>query len=324
VYSLRLNKPLLIRSQDDQRPIIQLVLPLAFRPSRVAGANADDQRQLDALMNSLTVRLEGIYLARGMDFPADEAIITRLALNSLELVGCTLEPGGFHYFNDKKLSPILPSVRLREPYGFGTEEEEREFKQTPEIILSRTITGPLLIDEDYRLCLHDSIVDAGHGVDETNPTFYAVADASGKNYGAPTRINGVTLLGRVRVASITGSGGIFVHFLDVRDIQTGCLKFCYFSGEDEDQLPQNHACVKGIDSAEKIPAALGFVTETFGAPSYCQLALDCDVRIRERGPNDDAMGAYGFLSEAHKWRNLQIRFREFMPVSIKPLLIPIT
>ena len=46
--------------------------------------------------------------------------------------------------------------------------------------------------------------------------------------------------------------------------------------------------------------------------------------IRTRGPQNDAMGAFNFLLEAHRWTNLQIRFREFMPVGIKPLLIPLT
>jgi hypothetical protein len=69
---------------------------------------------------------------------------------------------------------------------------------------------------------------------------------------------------------------------------------------------------------------LEFTSEFFGDAAYGQLAAMTDFRIRERGPNDDAMGAFGFLLEAHKWRNLQIRFREFMPVGIRPLLIPVT
>ena len=54
------------------------------------------------------------------------------------------------------------------------------------------------------------------------------------------------------------------------------------------------------------------------------LIKETDRRIREQGPQDDAMGAFGFLLEAHKRRNLQIRFREFMPVGVRPLLIPVT
>ena len=59
-------------------------------------------------------------------------------------------------------------------------------------------------------------------------------------------------------------------------------------------------------------------------PDSQELALSTDFRVRERGPNDDAMGCFGFLLEAHKWRNLQIRYREFMPVGVRPLLIPVT
>ena len=36
------------------------------------------------------------------------------------------------------------------------------------------------------------------------------------------------------------------------------------------------------------------------------------------------MGAFGFLLEAHRWHNLQIRIREFMPVGVRPLVVPVT
>jgi hypothetical protein len=128
----------------------------------------------------------------------------------------------------------------------------------------------------------------------------------------------------MRVESIDGRGGIWVHALEVLNNQIGCLKFSYFSGELLDRLPPSHACVKGMDAAGNTLAQLQFVSEVFGNPAYGQLANTTDQRIREQGPQDDAMGAFGFLFEAHKWRNLQIRFREFMPVGIRPLLIPVT
>lgn len=46
--------------------------------------------------------------------------------------------------------------------------------------------------------------------------------------------------------------------------------------------------------------------------------------MRELGPDDDAMGATGFLRDAHKWINLQVRLREFMPVGVRPLVVPVT
>jgi hypothetical protein len=36
------------------------------------------------------------------------------------------------------------------------------------------------------------------------------------------------------------------------------------------------------------------------------------------------MGAFNFLLNTHKWKNLQIRFREFMPVDVRPLIVPVT
>ena len=60
------------------------------------------------------------------------------------------------------------------------------------------------------------------------------------------------------------------------------------------------------------------------AMSARMAAPPSDQAILERGPDNDQMGAFGFQTEAHKWRNLQIRFREFMPVGVRPLLIPVT
>jgi hypothetical protein len=36
------------------------------------------------------------------------------------------------------------------------------------------------------------------------------------------------------------------------------------------------------------------------------------------------MGAFGFELEAHKWANLQVRLREFMPVGVRPLVVTVT
>jgi len=318
---LKLNRSLVIRAADNQRPVIELAQPLRFRPANVSGASPQQQNEFDALMSTLTVRLEGLYLTRGENFPAGEPLIARAALNRLEIIGCTLDPGGFKSIHGDRTS-IFTSMRLKDPYGFTTDAaEESAFNQIPEIIVSRSIAGPLLIDPGYRLDLTDSVIDAGQGGDDQADKF-AVTQASDPNplhgWGPATRVSGVTVFGRMRVESVDGSGGIWVHALEAMNNQIGCIKFSYVSGEAEDRLPPNHGCVKGTE------AVLRFNSEIFGEPAYGQLALSSDFRIRERGPNDDAMGAFGFLLEAHKWRNLQIRYREFMPVGIRPLLIPVT
>jgi hypothetical protein len=130
-------------------------------------------------------------------------------------------------------------------------------------------------------------------------------------------VRGAHFFGRVRVAEAIGSGALFVHRLEVWNHQRGCLKHSYFSG-DGDRLPPYFACVFAAD------APLAFTSTWFGDPGYGQLARGTDFRIRARGPGDDAMGAFGFLLDAHKWANLGIRLREFMPVGVRPLPIAVT
>jgi hypothetical protein len=127
----------------------------------------------------------------------------------------------------------------------------------------------------------------------------------------------VTCFGPVRVREVGGSGGIFVHRFEVLDNQHGCIKWSWFSGE-ADRLPPNHFCVRAPE------ARLAFTSEWFNDPGIAQLARVTDRRVRTLGPNDDEMGAFGFLLNAHKWTNLQVRLREFMPLGVRPLVIPVT
>jgi len=315
--NLLVNRPLVIRAGDDQRPIVELAQPLRIRPIQ----NFDATK-----LSGLTVRLEGLYLTRGATFPPNVAgghtdpLIARAAVNALEIIGCTLDPAGYKSVHGDR-QPILTSIQLDDSYEFTNAIEESAFNQIPNVVLQQTISGPLLIDSVYRLDLRDSIIDGGQGVDDTSLNKFAVSSASGdpaKGWGPPTQLRGVTVFGRMRVESIEARGGIWVHALEVLDNQRGCIKFSYFSGEPADRIPQNHACVKGTE------AQLRFRSEIFGEPDYAQLAPSTDYRISEQGPNEDAMGAFGFLLEAHKWSNLRIRFREFMPVGVRPLLIPVT
>ena len=308
--AMRLNSPLLIRAADGHRPIVLLTAPLRFRPTTPG----------DPTVRDLTVRFEGIYLGRAPGFPAGEPLIARAAVARLELLGCTLDPGG-HRRRDATFSraPLWPALRLAVPYGFANAADEAAFAPTPDVVVQQSLVGALLLDAGYRLTAKDSVVDAGAGVGVAPADRFAIGPATGApaGYGAPLAVDGLTAFGRVRVAEVSGAGGIFVHRLEALNDQKGCLKFSYVSG-DGDRLPAHHACVSGPG------AKLAFTSEWFNEPGYGQLARATDPRIRARGPGDDAMGAFGFLLEAHKWTNLQIRLREFMPVGVRPVVVPIT
>ncbi len=310
--NVRLAGPLVIRAADGQRPIVKLKRPLRFRPLHADKASG------------ATLRLQGLYITRDESFQPSEPLIARAALDSLEIVDCTLDPGGSRELDGTAQGTrrrIRASLHLRKPYGFHEPADEKAFAQaqTPRVILQHSIAGPLLIDGGYRLSLTNSIVDAGKGVGDDPEDSFAISSATDPTdgWGPPAEVRGLTVFGRMRVESINGRGGVWLHALQVLDNQRGCIRYSCFSGVD-DRLPQHLGCVKASE------ADLRFVSEVFGEPAYGQLAHASDLRIRERGPNDDAMGAFGFLLEAHRWRNIQVRFREFMPVGIRPVLIPVT
>lgn len=330
--SVLLHCPLIIRAADNRRPVIELSRPLAFRPAKVTGANPAEQDMLNARMAALYVRLEGLYIARGKAFSAGLPLIRRAAVGRLEILSCTLDPGGFRRHicePSKQRAPLLPSINVQEPYGFASAADELAFDQTPEINIQRSICGAVCTDEGYSLCVEDSIIESIPLTVGANVHRLAIGAASGTNAQRLTRFacaasfRNVTVLGRARVFSADGGGGIFTGAVEVYDQQSGCLKFCYFADEKKtgavkNVLPPHFGCVFGHE------ARLAFTSEYFNDPGYCQLSLDCDGRILEEGLGDDQMGAFNFLQEAHKWRNLRIRFREFMPVGVRPILIPVT
>ncbi len=314
---LRLGRSLHIRAASGQRPMIRLKRPLGFRPHEVTG------RRAAAIMAGLYVKLEGLYVTwdkTGSIFTADAdmALIAQAALNRLVVHGCTLDPGS-HQALDGSRHPARRAMNLTNDYGFSKPADEAAFDQTPKIDMERSICGPLAIDDGYELGLVDAIVDAAGGPGDTAPAL-AVHAATGdleKQWGPELTVSGMTCFGRMRVADATGEGGIWVHTLQVRDDQQGCIKFSYFSGNG-DRLPQFQACVFGPRTV------LSLVSDVFGQPGYAQLRLRSDGRILEQGPHRDAMGAFGYLRNTHKWKNINIRYREFMPVGIRPVLIPVT
>ncbi|NHZ80801.1 hypothetical protein F2P44_16190 [Massilia sp. CCM 8695] len=308
--SLRLAEGLTIRAAGEHRPLVLLAQPLSLRPLTAAAAAPFTPQ----------VRLEGLYLAPdpSAPFPAGHALIDRVAVARLEIIGCTLAPGG-HSLRDGTRAPMQPALRLVDGYGFAAAADAEAFVPTPDIVISRSITGSIGVDPRYRLEIQESIVDAGLGLRDAPSGVLAIGAATSPatNWGADLHFDGLTCFGALRVASVGGLGGIFTQPFEVLDNQHGCIKWSAFSGAG-DRLPPNHFCV--FAGAARIV----FSSERFNDPGYAQLARESSRAVRELGPGDDAMGAFGFTLEAHKWTNLQVRLREFIPVGVRPLLMPVT
>jgi hypothetical protein len=215
-------------------------------------------------------------------------------------------------------APTMTSLWLTETYGLSGDEREAFRHQIPEIVIENTITGPLRIDRPYSLSIKHSIVDAGNGVGvDVAAGAYGILSTVDDEPGPPLHFEGITVLGRTYVERLGGAGGIWSDTVEVLDNQDGCVRQSCFHGTGN-RLPTNYACVGRED------VHLSFESECFGHPAYGRLSPNSGFTIRERGPGDDAMGAFGFLKNAHRLRNVAIRYREYMPADIRPVLVPVT
>jgi hypothetical protein len=305
---LRLAHSLTILAAANERPIVLLAQPLAFRPAVITADTADVP----------SVRLDGLYIAPDpQSFATGEALISRAALSALEIVGCTLAPGG-HSLRDGTRAPMQPALALANGYGFEDDRERNDFVPTPRILLQKSVAGPIAIDDRYTLIVEQSIVDAGAGVGDTSARIAIGPASSGaSSWSAALDFDGITCFGAVRARRLSGMGGLFAQRIEAFDNQHGCIKSSWFGGSGN-RLPPNHSCLVASD------AHLAFTSERHNDPGYAQVTRTSDTRILTLGPDDDTMGAFGFQLEAHKWINLQVRLREFMPVGIRPLLLPLS
>lgn len=321
--SLLLAHPLTIRAATGQRPVVRLKRPLRFGPSTAA---------MPADIADLSVTLEGLYVTWDRDSTvfsnSDVPLITRSALNLLRIEGCTLDPGGAWQLHSEEeegsVQDTRPSFTLGGDYGFDVLEVSpfrdhfKEAKQIPHLELIRSVCGAVLAEGGaYTMAVTDSLIDAGSGVGDSTPKLAIGPSNPASLYGPALKLSGLTCFGRVYVERVTGEGGIFLHTLEAHDNQSGCVRFSYFSGVS-DRLPPHYGYVFGTE------ADIAFVGDRFGMPGYGQLRRRSDSRILEQGPGRDMMGTFGYLRNTHKWKNINIRFREFMPVGIRPILIPVT
>ncbi len=314
VASLALAFPLAIVAVSGNRPSIRLKTPLAFRPREVTASGGETQVDVDARVATLDVLLQGLALTPdGAGLPA---LVARAAVARLDIDGCTLDPGCALRL-DGTPGPVLTSLSLDDRFGFADPGEYVDFKITPQVAIARSITGPLLMEALYALALQDSIVDAGAPPGFAGVPGVAVGSAADPvlGHGPPLAFQQCTFFGLVRPRSASGGGGVFAQALDVWNNQVGCIRQSSFAAA-ANRLPQNFACVTG--------ATVAFTDVEWNRPGYGQLASRSDPRVLEGGPGDDRMGAFGFLLEAHRWRNLTVRLREFVPPGTRPELIAVT
>jgi hypothetical protein len=132
------------------------------------------------------------------------------------------------------------------------------------------------------------------------------------------------------VHRLQASECILQDMVEVEDVQDGCVRFSACA--QGSVLPRQYECV-----AIKQQAAI-FTSIDFGQPGYAQLLPTVDAAIVPvprpdslapptiaSGAEDGSeMGAFAREKNSMKERGLSVKFQEFMPAGLVPVLIYVT
>jgi hypothetical protein len=240
--------------------------------------------------------LEGLFVS-GAD------IVLRGSFDRVTLSCCTLDPGrwtaptaaaaaGWALAADGK---ALAASRLR------VEGRVRL------LVVERSITGPILdgAGNVQSLVVRDSIVQA------TQPQVDALSIASGE-----VVLERTTILGSSKIHRLDASECILHDVAIVDDTQYGCVRFSAWSAGSV--VPRTY------ESVMVLPRAGLFVAEDFGRPEFARLLATAGSEISEGAEDGSEMGAFAREKTAIKERSLLIKYQEYLPLGLEPVIVHVT
>jgi hypothetical protein len=170
------------------------------------------------------------------------------------------------------------------------------------LLLRRTITGPIALEAAVpTLTLIDTIVDNGSGGLIAGSAITAPATAA--------TVYTSTLLGSTEAQTLEASNSIFLQSVQVSRRQTGCVRFSYVPASS--LVPRRFRC-QPDDSTTDGEIAPYFTTLDYGEPGYAQFAVTTPNAITAGAEDEGEMGAFHFLQQPQRLRNLQIRLHEYL------------
>jgi len=184
------------------------------------------------------------------------------------------------------LSPATQQLAVTNPAG-------------PELIrLNR-----MLLEEAYPVALSQAALALGSG---------------------SANLSRTTILGRAFVHRIEASECILDDFAVVEDTQHGCVRFT--ASSEGSVLPRQYESVR-IAAQSSL-----FTSRAFGQPGYGQLLASADAAILPpaggtiiQGAQDGSeMGAFAREQNPIKERSILIKYQEYMPLGLAPVLVRVT
>jgi len=277
-----------LRAENKTRPLIRLT----------ASTSDASVWVFDGANDSSELVLEGLFVSGG-------DIVFRGKFKSIILNCCTFDPGEV----GDSPATYAKAVDGRDliPCRLWIEG------QVEELTVNRCILGAIgtkLKGAIAKLTVTDSII-------QSLGTELAINLSSGE-----VNLTRCTVLGKANVHQLEASECILDDVVQVYNSQIGCVRFSAWATGST--LP------KPYESVEILPKSPLFTTHRFGQPGYGQLQLGADTAILAAkegktitaGAQDGSeMGAFAREKYPIKERSLRIKYEEYMPLGLIPVII---
>jgi hypothetical protein len=315
---------LILTAGVRQRPILRMSPSLpAWTQLAFTGGTA---------ANPSCLVLDGLFIS-GTD------IVLECDFDCVTITCCTLDPGNVAKPPSASLYAASADERPLVPCRIWIEGNIKTLN------VDRSIVGPIATRNQGKLetlNVSNSIIQAipTMGVepalpsDSLTPTPVVVPagsfDAALNFADGDVNLSRCTVLGPVVVHRLNASECILQDTVIVDNTQEGCVRFSAFA--DGSRLPRQY------ESVRIAPKAPLFTSTDFGAAGYCQLSQIVDVFILPNaGPappspptiaagaeDGSEMGAFARDRNPLKQQGLLLKYQEFMPAALVPVLIYVT
>ena len=157
-------------------------------------------------------------------------------------------------------------------------------------------------------------------VDEAFPVALGVAALAIAD--ATVQLTRVTVLGRIAAHRLSASDSILRDFAAVDDTQDGCVRFT--------ACTSGSALPRRFESAQIPAGAAIFTSDSYGQPGYAQLLETADSVVEGGGSiaagaeNRSEMGAFCGDLNPVKEQGLLIKYAEYMPLGLVPVIVHVT
>jgi len=128
---------------------------------------------------------------------------------------------------------------------------------------------------------------------------------------SPVRLERCTVTGEVRVKELFASESIFMKTVLVVDPQKGCVRYCRIN-ESGDTLPVTYNFTK---------EPVTFCGDLPWKSNYLKLKRTCGQDVCSWAENGGELGVYHQAEYTLKMKNLMLKFEEYLPAGLTPVLI---